>query len=86
MLHLERLFCSSGLSISNTHTSNSANSSSREKVRAVLVKGTASRSNTIGLANDICMPGRQLREHIIEVGHVLLIKRDDLEEVSTLRS
>jgi len=50
------------------------------------VKRAASGSNTIGLANDICMAWGQLREHLIEVGHMLLVKRDDLEEVSTLRS
>ena len=49
-------------------------------------EAAASRLNTIGLADDICMAWGQLREHLVEVGHMLLVERDDLEEVSTLRS
>ena len=58
----------------------------QRNVSSVLVKAAASRSNTIGLADDICMARWQLREHLIEVRHMLLVERDDLEEVSTLRS
>jgi len=53
---------------------------------SILWKGAVPRSNTIGLADDICMARWQLREHFTEVRHMLLVERDNLEEVSTPRS